>query len=344
MEPLQRKLGVAMPHLRQQARIIGTGAYLPKNILNNFDLEKLVETSDEWIFSRTGIKERRIAGEKEFPSTMGAAAAEKALEEASTKATDIDMILVATMTADYQSTSTAALIQHEIGATHAAAVDLQAACTGFIYALSMAKAYIESGIYRNVLVVAAEKMSSFVDYKDRNTCILFGDGAAAVVVSNQGAGLAINSICLGANGTLSELLGIPAGGSRNPASSETVGANQHYIRMQGKEIFKHAVRLMTLTAKDCLEKANVKESEIAWLVPHQANERIIDAIAKAFEIQSNKVFKTVHKYGNTSASSIPLALNDLLHEQTIEPNQHILLLGFGAGLTFGAAILTQIQG
>lgn len=331
-----------MPHAIHQARIIGTGAYLPKNILSNHDLEKLVETSDEWIFSRTGIRQRRIAEADEFPSTMGAAAAKNALENAAMKAIEIDMILVATMTADYQSTSTAALIQHEIGASRAAAVDLQAACTGFIYALSIAKAYIESGIYRNVLVIASEKMSSFVDYQDRNTCILFGDGAAAVVVSHQGPGLAISSICLGANGTLSELLGIPAGGSRHPASIETVETRQHFIKMQGKELFKQAVRLMTATANECLEKAAVKESEITWLVPHQANDRIINALAKTFEIQPHKVFKTVHKYGNTSASSIPIALNDLLSKHSIEPNQHVLLVGFGAGLTYGATLLTQI--
>lgn len=332
-----------MPQATRQARIVGTGVYLPKNILSNRDLEKLVDTNDEWITSRTGIKERRIAGPDEFPSTMGAIAAKKALEAASLKAVEIDMVLAATMTPDYQSSSTAALIQHLIGASQAAAVDLQAACTGFIYALSVAKAYVESGIYRYVLVVATEKMSSFVDYQDRNTCILFGDGAAAVVVSHQGSGLAVSSICLGANGTLSELLGVPAGGSRHPASMATVEARQHFIKMQGKELFKQAVRLMTAAAKECLEMAAVKEAEVAWLVPHQANERIIDALAKTFEVQENKVFKTVHKYGNTSASSIPIALNHLLSEHTIEPRQHILLLGFGAGLTYGAALLTQIS-
>lgn len=326
----------------RQARIIGTGAYLPETILSNQDLEKLVDTSDEWIVSRTGIKERRIAGPDEYPSSMGKAAALKALADADIKAIDIDVILVATMSADFQSSSSAALIQHEIGATHAAAFDLQAACSGFLYALSIAKAYIESGLYRNVLVIASEKMSTFVDYQDRNTCILFGDGAAAAVISHQGHGLAIDTLSLGANGGLAELLLVPAGGSRMPTSAETVQERQHYIKMSGKELFKHAVRLMTAVAKECLELAGVEEEHLNWLVPHQANDRIIEAIAKALDLPSEKIFKTVHKYGNTSASSIPIALDELLQQETLAPNENILLLGFGAGLTYGAVLLKQL--
>ncbi|MBA3237890.1 MAG: ketoacyl-ACP synthase III [Parachlamydiaceae bacterium] len=325
-----------------KARIIGTGAFLPEKILNNADLEKLVDTNDEWISSRTGIKERRIASAEEFTSTMGAAAAAKALEAAKVNASDVDLVIVATMTPDYPSSSTAAIIQHHIGATHAAAFDIQAACTGFLYSLSIAKAFIESGIYHNILVVCSEKMSTVVDYTDRNTCVLFGDGAAAVVISHEGKGLTIDSICLGANGGLVDLLLIPAGGSRLPASAETVSEGKHYIKMQGRELFKQAVRLMTASAKECLDKASLKETEIEWLVPHQANERIINAIAKEFDIPNEKVFKTLHKFGNTSASSIPIALDELIKNHAVESKHHILMLGFGAGLTSGAILLTQM--
>lgn len=338
---MQLKLGAAMSQAKQ-ARIIGTGAYLPKNILTNQDLEKLVETSDEWILTRTGIRERRIASAAESPSTMGAEAAKKALEDASLKSVDVDMILVATMSADFQSSSTASIIQHLIGATRAAAFDLQAACTGFIYALSIAKAYIESGLYRHILVVGSEKMSSFIDYSDRNTCVLFGDGAAAVVVSHQGQGLGISSIYLGSNGAMTDLFSIPAGGSRKPATAESVAAGEHFVKMQGKEVFKHAIRLMTVAGNECLERGDITQSKLKWLVPHQANERIIDALAKAFEIPSSKVYKTVQKYGNTSASSIPIALSELKAAHPFEAGDNILLLAFGAGITYGAALLTQV--
>lgn len=331
-----------MSEAKRQARIIGTGTYLPKKILTNADLEKLVETSDEWICSRTGIKERRIAAPDEFPSTMGVAAAKNALADASLKAEDIDMIIVSTMTADFQSSSTAALIQHELKATKAAAVDLQAACTGFIYALSMAKAYIESGMYRNVLLIASEKMSAFIDYKDRNTCVLFGDGAAAAVISNQGPGLALSAVCLEANGSLADLFLVPAGGSRLPATSETINAGQHYVQMQGRELFKHAVRSATHVAKTCLDLVGLSEKDISWLVPHQANMRIIDALTKSFEIDPLKVVKTIEKYGNTSAASIPIALSELRAKHKFSTGEHLLLLGFGAGFTSGAALLTQL--
>lgn len=331
-----------MSKISCQARITGLGTYLPEKILTNQDLEKLVDTSDEWIVTRTGIRERRIAAENEFPSTMGVIAAEKALTDASIKAEEIDMVIVSTMTADFQSSSTAALIQHEIGAVNAAAMDLQAACTGFIYALSMAKAYIESGMYRNVLLVATEKMSAFVDYSDRNTCVIFGDGAAAVVVSNEGAGLIVDAVSLGANGGLADLFLVPGGGSRQPATPETILKGQHYVKMQGRELFKHAVRSAALIAKSCLELAGKTESDIDWLVPHQANVRIIDALAKNFAIDSDRVIKSIERYGNTSAASIPIALSELKEKHPFKKKEHILLLGFGAGFTAGAALLTQL--
>ncbi|MFZ0565799.1 MAG: beta-ketoacyl-ACP synthase III [Chlamydiales bacterium] len=327
----------------KQTVIVGTGAYLPEQVLSNHDLEKIVDTSDEWIVSRTGMRERRIAAKNEFVSNMGAAAAKLALEAANKTAQEIDLILVATLTPDYVFPSTAALIQTALGAGQAAAFDFQAACTGFLYGLSIAKGFIEGGIYKNILLIASEKLSSIVNYKDRSTCVLFGDGAAAAVISNQGAGYAVQEICLGADGELAEFLVMPAGGCRSPASHETVENEQHYISMGGKEVFKHAVRRMESAAKECLEKANMDEKKIDWLVPHQANERIIDAIAKRFQISEKKVFKTVHKYGNTSASSIPIALDELIREKPIQEGDNLLLVAFGAGFTWGATILTKIK-
>lgn len=327
--------------MKIKARITGLASYLPKKVLSNFDLEKMVETSDEWITSRTGIKERRIAAEDEFSSTMGTIAAKDALKKANLQAEDIDIVLVATMTPDYISPSTAAIIQAAIGATKAAACDLQAACTGFIYAISMAKAYIESGIYRNVLVVASEKMSSFIDYKDRNTCVLFGDGAVAAVVTNEGSGLFIDYVSLGADGNLSELLIVPAGGAKTPASQETLSKGLHYLKMNGKELFKHAVRRMAAASIEALDKANISKDEIDWLVPHQANLRIIDAIRAQLGFPVEKIYKTLHKFGNTSGSSVGIALDCLIEDKGLTDGQRVLLVAFGAGLTWGALILTK---
>ena len=241
----------------QKAHIISTGSYLPEKVLSNSDLEKMVDTSDEWIFSRTGMKERRLAAADEPTSEMGFQAAKKAIEKAGIDVEEIELILFATLTPDYPFPSTACLIQARLGAFNAAAVDLQAACTGYIYALSQAKAYIESGMYRSILIVASEKLSSIVNYQDRATCVLFGDGAAACIVAAEGKGLFISDICLGADGRLAELLIIPAGGSKKPASIETVQANQHYLKMEGKKLFKHAVRRMEMAASRCLERASL---------------------------------------------------------------------------------------
>lgn len=327
--------------MRMKAKIIGTGSYLPEKVLTNQDLEKMVETSDEWIVSRTGMKERRIAGDEEYTSHMGAKAARAALDDAGLQADQIDFILVATLSPDYQFPSTACLIQTEIGAKNAAGADIQAACTGFLYLLSMAKAFIESGIYKNVLVIAAEKLSSITNYKDRSTCILFGDGAAACVISSEGrGGLKIESIQLGADGEQADLILMPAGGCRNPASLETIANGGHYIKMSGNEVFKYAVRRMETACKECLEAAGLTETEISWLIPHQANLRIIDAIAKRFEhLPPERIFKTVQKYGNTSASSVGIALDELLKAGPLKAGERILLTAFGAGLTWGAGVL-----
>jgi 3-oxoacyl-[acyl-carrier-protein] synthase-3 len=232
------------------------------------------------------------------------------------------------------------LIQDKIGAKSAGAVDIQAACTGYLYALSIAKAWVETGMYRNILVVAPDKLSSITNYKDRSTCILFGDGASACVVSLEGKGLAIEIVRLGADGEHAELLIMPGGGCRQPATADSVASNQHYITMAGNEVFKHAVRRMESACKECLEVAQINEKEIAWVIPHQANIRILDAMAKRFEhLSPDRVFKTVHKYGNTSASSVGIALDELLKAKMAKSGEKILLTAFGSGFTWGAAIL-----
>lgn len=339
LNPLRLNLPAHMATAK--AKIIGSGSYLPEKILTNADLERMVETSDDWIVSRTGMKERRIAGENEFTSDMGARAARLAMEDAGIDPIQIDFILVATLTPDYLFPSTACLIQNALGAKKAAAADVQAACTGFLYLLSLAKSLIESGVYQNILIIASEKLSSITDYQDRSTCVLFGDGAAACVISSSGKGLAIESIELGADGEQANLIVMPAGGSRMPASEKSIADRSHYIKMAGNEVFKHAVRRMESACKECLDKAGLKEEEISWLIPHQANLRIIDAIAKRFEhLSEEKIFKTVQKYGNTSASSIGIALDELLKQKgPLKEGEKILLTAFGAGLTWGAGVL-----
>ena len=328
-----------------KARIIGTGSYVPSRVLTNQDLEKMVETTDEWIVTRTGMKERRIASDNEFTSDMGYQAAMQALSKADLRPEELDMILVATLTPDFVFPSTACLLQSRLKAIKAAAVDIQAACTGYIYTLAMAKSFIESGLYKNVLVVAAEKLSSIVNYKDRNTCVLFGDGASACIVSSDTSkeGLSIREVCLGADGDQAELLILPAGGSRRPATQETVASEQHFLRMEGKDVFKHAVRRMESSSKECIDKVGLTEKDVSWLVPHQANVRIIEAIAKRFEVPIDRVFMTIEKYGNTSASSVGIALNELLEQKPVSAGENILLTAFGAGLTWGSAILTKVS-
>lgn len=327
-----------------KARITGLGSYQPEKILSNQDLEKIVDTSDEWISTRTGMKERRIAASDEASSDMGIKAAAKALLAAKLPADQIDLILVATSTPDHLMPSTAAIVQSAIGAVNAAAFDLLAACTGFLYGMSAAKAYIESGMYRNVLLIASEKISSFIDYQDRATCVLFGDGASAAVISCEGSGYAIENVCLGTDGSLADLIMIPGGGSRLPLSEKALQERQQYFKMSGKEVFKHAVRKMSAAAMESLEKAGLKEEQISWLVPHQANARIIDALAKKFQMPLERVGKTVHKYGNTSAPSVAMTLDELIVENEIRDGEHLLLVAFGAGLTWGASVITKMGG
>ncbi|NGX43904.1 MAG: 3-oxoacyl-[acyl-carrier-protein] synthase 3 protein 1 [Candidatus Anoxychlamydiales bacterium] len=324
-----------------KAKIIGLGSYYPKKVLTNKDFEKMLETSDEWIRTRTGVEERRIAAEGECASDMGAIAANEALKDANLNGSNIDFILVATSTPDYIFPSTACLIQEKIKANNSAALDVQAACSGFIYAITLAKSLVETKAYKNILVVASEKLSSIVDYEDRNTAVLFGDAATACVVSLDGKGLEIKTTFLAASGKEADLLILPAGGSKYPASLKTVNERKHYIQMNGKEVYKHAVRRMKEAIEKCLEDANLTEKDISWLIPHQANERIIDAIAKRFKhLENDKIFKeVVHKFGNTSASSVGLALDILKKQNRIKPKEKILLTVFGAGFTWGACIL-----
>jgi 3-oxoacyl-[acyl-carrier-protein] synthase-3 len=322
--------------------INATGSYLPEKVLSNQDLEAMVETTDEWIVSRTGMRERRIAREDEAASDMGIEAAKAALKQAGLSPEKIDLILVATSTPDHLMPSTAAIIQQEIGAKNCGAFDLEAACTGYLYALATAKAFIESKLAKHVLVVATEKISSYIDYQDRSTCVLFGDGAAASLLSDEGPGLEIESIELGSDGSCKDLIIIPAGGSRIPPSQKSVAARLHYFKMEGREVFRHAVRRMEKALDSCLEKSGVSASQIRNLVPHQANDRILEALAKRLDMPIERVCRTVHKYGNTSAASCPITLDELLRTQTIAQGERLMLVAFGAGLTWGAALLKQV--
>lgn len=328
-----------MPH-GCVARICATGSYLPKRILTNADLERMVETSDLWITSRTGIHERRIADRDEYTSTMGAHAGAEALSRAKLHADEIDLLIVATMTPDQPSPSTATLIQQQLGLTHATAFDLHAACSGYLYALSVAKAYIESGMARHVLLIGSDKMSSIIDYTDRKTCVLFGDGATAAVISGKGSGWLIRHITLGTDGSLAHLSGVKAGGSRLPTTHQTLQEKQHFFYMEGPEIFKHAVQRMHHAIMTCLRITATAPSEIVWLIPHQANYRILSALAKRCDIPTEKLYMTIKKYGNTGTSSIGLAFDACMQEHTPYAGQHVLLATFGIGVSWGASVLT----
>lgn len=312
--------------MRPQAKIIGIGSYLPEKVLANRDLERMVDTTDEWIVSRTGIHERRIASPLETPSLMGVRAAESAL--AGFDVSKIDLIIAATMTPDHHCCpATAALVQAGLKIKGVPVFDVQAACTGYLYGLSTAKAFVESGMYQNVLLVATEKMSSVIDFTDRSTCVLFGDGASAALISSKGPGLAIGPIDLAGEGDKAGLIEVPV--------------DKPYLTMKGREVFKRAVRLMAASCNACLERAGLEQSEISWLVPHQANGRIMDALGRYLDVPDDKVFRVIHKYGNTSASSIGIALDELMQSNKTRNGDHFLLAAFGAGLTWGAGLLTR---
>jgi 3-oxoacyl-[acyl-carrier-protein] synthase III len=323
-----------------KSRIQGIGSYLPEKVLTNKDLEKMVETTDEWILERTGISQRHIADKDQVTSDLGLIAAQKALEEANLKPSDIDFIFFATTTGDQIMPSAACILQHKLGA-NCGALDVYAACSGFLYALSIADQMIKTGVYKNILIVGAEILSRFVDYEDRGTCILFGDGAGAFVVSRaeENSKSEILGHKLGSDGSLGDLLIYPGGGSKHPTSLETVQEKLHSVKMNGREIFKNAVRAMAQCSKDVLEKTKTDPKEIDWLVPHQANVRIIEAVAKHFDISMDKVIVDIENMGNTSSATIPCAFTTAAHLKKIKRGDLVMLTAFGGGLTSGSLLM-----
>lgn len=319
--------------------IVSTGRYLPERVLTNQDLEKMVETSDEWIRERTGIRERRIADDGVGAAELGARAAEIAMERAGVTAGEIDMLIVSTATQDRLLPSTACDIQALIGASNAFAYDLAAACSGFLYSLSMAEGYIAAGRGEIVLIVATEKMSSIIDWEDRSTCVLFGDGAGAVVVRRAEGERGILSSHFGSDGSLAELLYRPAGGAAIPMSDEVLESKDHLVKMSGREVFKNAVRSMAEAADVVLDRAGMTADDIDLMVPHQANIRIIEATAKYAGVSMDKTFVNVDLYGNMSSATIPVALDEAVEQGTLSPGDKVLSVAFGAGLTWGAMAL-----
>jgi 3-oxoacyl-[acyl-carrier-protein] synthase III len=319
--------------------IVGVGSYVPARILTNHELEKMVETSDEWITTRTGIKERRIAADNEFTSDMASHAAERAMKMAGVTGADIDLVIVATITPDMPFPATACLVQKKIGATRAAAFDLEAACSGFIYGLEVGQQFIMSRTYNTVLVIGAEKISSIVDWKDRNTCVLFGDGAGAAVLQNRENSHGLLTAVMGADGDKAELLFMPGGGSRCPATKESVDARLHYLQMDGKQAFKNAVQAMESAANEALKRCELDITKIKCIIPHQANLRIVDAVAERLGAKPEQLFCNLEKYGNTSAASVAIALDEAVSSGRLSRGDLILLVVFGAGLTWGAAVI-----
>jgi 3-oxoacyl-[acyl-carrier-protein] synthase-3 len=321
-----------------RSRITGTGSYAPGKVLSNADLERMVATSDQWITERTGIRARYIVGPGEACSDLAVKAARRALDAAKIRAADLDMILLATCTADFPLPATACLIQHQLGATKAAACDISAACCGFVYALSMADAYVKTGM-RHVLVVGSEVMSAITDWADRNTCVLFGDGAGAAVVSASDGARGILSTHLRSDGALWELIAVPGGGSRLPPSEKVLAEKLNCIKMKGNETFKVAVRTLEEIARETLAANNLTVADLDLYVPHQANVRILTAVADRLELSLDKVMLNLDRYGNTSAASIPIALDEAVRQGRIKDGSLIMLGAFGAGLTWASALI-----
>ncbi|MDD4601378.1 3-oxoacyl-[acyl-carrier-protein] synthase 3 [bioreactor metagenome] len=319
--------------------ILGIGSYVPEKVITNAELEKMVDTSDAWIVERTGIKERHVAGDGEATSDLATKAAERALLDAGVKAEELDLIIVATVTPDMVFPSVACLVQDNLKACKAAAFDLTAVCSGFIYGLVVGSSFIKSGTYKKVLVIGAETLSKITDWTDRNTAILFGDGAGAVVLGETLPGHGILGVHLGSDGSGGDLLKVAAGGSRQPTSEKTIADRAHFIQMDGKEVFKFAVKVMGEAASKALEAANISPKEIACLVPHQANLRIIQSAAKRLGLPMDKVVVNVDKYGNTSAASIPIALDEGVKSGRIKNGDVVVIVGFGGGLTWGAGVI-----
>lgn len=323
----------------QAVGILGTGSYLPEKILTNFDLEKIVDTNDEWIVSRTGIRERRVADKTMASSDLAYEASLKAIESAGISPEEIDLIIVATVTPDTAFPSTACILQDRLGAKKAAAFDLSAACTGFLYGVTTAAQFIKNGYYKYALVIGVECLTKIVNWEDRNTCVLFGDGAGAIVMGPTEEGFGFLSYELGADGSGGNLLQQPGGGSRIPASIESVQAKQHFVTMNGGEVFKFAVRVMEQVSESVLKKAGLTKEDVDLLVPHQANLRIIEAARKRLGLTQEKVVVNVDKYGNMSSASIPVALDEAFRNQRINRGDTIVLVGFGGGLTWAGSVV-----
>ncbi|MFS4459934.1 beta-ketoacyl-ACP synthase III [Bdellovibrio sp. HCB2-146] len=324
-----------------RSRVSGIGSYLPEKVLTNHDLEKMVETSDQWIIERTGIERRHITPEGQATSDLALEASRRALADSKLNPEDIDMIIVGTVTSDRQMPSTACYLQSKLGCRNIVSFDLNAACSGFIYGLSIADQFIRTGMYKNILVVGAEVLHRFVNYKDRETCILFGDGAGAWILSraNEGDNQVIHSSHMHADGNLAELLTLPGGGSLVPPSQAVLDSNMQYVSMKGREIFKNAVRAMAQCCQEALEANNTAPEQVDWIVPHQANKRIIEAVADQFKFPMEKVIVYLQETGNTSSASIPLAFDWAVQTGKIKRGQTILLTAFGAGLTSGSILL-----
>jgi 3-oxoacyl-[acyl-carrier-protein] synthase III len=320
-------------------RLVATGSYLPEKVLTNADFEKMVDTSDEWIVSRTGIRERRILSDGETVSDMVVGASRRALETAGLEVSDIDHIAVCTFTADYRMPSAACLVQEKLGAPQASAVDLSAACSGFIYGLSHGAGMILSGQAKRVLVIAAEALSKVTDYQDRSTCVLFGDGAGAVILSGEEGGHRVADIVLGADGAGAQALVIPAGGSLQPASHESVDQRGHFIKMKGSEVFKFAVPRLISVIREAAAGRNIAPADIDLVVPHQVNQRIIKAASDRLDMSEDQFFCNLEKYGNTSGASVAIALDEAVREGRIKSGRHALLVVFGGGYTWASAFL-----
>ena len=319
--------------------ISAVGSYVPGKVLTNADLEKRIDTTNEWITTRTGIKERRIADDDEHTSDMAAHAAQRALERAEVDPADVDLIILATITPDMPFPATACLVQEKLGAHNAAAFDIEAACSGFVYALEIGQQFIMSRTYNTVLVIGAEKLSSIMDWEDRNTCVLFGDGAGAAVLQNRENSHGLLTACMGADGRKASILSQPGGGCLHPATTKTVSDRLHFLRMDGKDVFKSAVNAMATAAREALGRCELEIHRIKCIIPHQANMRSLKAVGDRLGASEDQVFSNLERYGNTSAASVAIALDEAVEQGKVERGDLILLLVFGAGLTWGAAII-----
>jgi 3-oxoacyl-[acyl-carrier-protein] synthase-3 len=323
----------------RRAHVTGWGRYAPAQVLTNADLEKLVDTSDEWIQSRTGIRERRVAAAHETTASMGAVAGLRAIRTAGIEPDDIDLILLATLTPDYWMPSTAALVKEAIGNTRATAFDVMAACSGFVYGFATAQAYIQAGLAKHVLVIGAELLTRFLDYTDRSTCILFGDGAGAVVLSASDEPGGALGVEMTTEPRGAYMIWLPAGGSKAPPSAGTIARGEHYVRMEGRETYRFATKTMATTALESIRRSGLEPGDIDLFIPHQANVRIIEAVAKGLDLPMDKMFVNLDKYGNTSAASVPIALAEAVNEGRVKVGDNVTIVAFGAGFTSGAVTI-----